>query len=55
MLVARQEAAVEAYRELAQESLADQAAAMEGPRDGELAVLMQSDMHCNLAMIGLQS
>lgn len=28
--------------------------AMTGPRDGELAVLMQSDMHCNAAMISIQ-
>ena len=55
VLVERQEAAVAAYRDLASANLVDQAEAMEGPREGELAVLMQSDMHCNLAMIDLQA
>ncbi|MCD4532769.1 metallophosphoesterase [Nocardioides sp. cx-169] len=55
VLVERQEESVAAYREQAQASLDDQADAIEGPEDGELAVLMQSDMHCNATMIGLQS
>ena len=54
-LVERQGAAVAAYRSSAEESLAGQMEAMQGPGDGELAVLVQSDMHCNLAMIALQS
>ncbi len=54
-LVERQEAAVAAYRRAASRSLEDQAVAMTGPRAGETAVLMQSDMHCNTTMIALQS
>jgi hypothetical protein len=54
-LVARQEANVDAFTARAESGLRTQASAMTGPRDGELAVLMESDMHCNQAMIGLQS
>jgi hypothetical protein len=53
-LVERQEAAEERYRETALAALAVQAGQMEGPRDGEVSVMMQSDMHCNTTMIRLQ-
>jgi hypothetical protein len=53
-LVRRQEEGVRDYRGLAQRDLRREAAAMAGPRKGEKAVLMQSDMHCNTTMIGLQ-
>jgi hypothetical protein len=53
-MIRRQEEGVRSYRELALAGLRRQAAAMEGPRDGERAVLMQSDMHCNTTMIALQ-
>jgi hypothetical protein len=53
-LIKRQEDGVRSYREAASLGLRDQAGAMAGPRSGETAVLMQSDMHCNLTMIALQ-
>ncbi len=53
-LVARQTAREKKYREKAATDLASQAGLMEGPRDGETAVIMQSDMHCNTTMIRLQ-
>lgn len=55
VLIQRQEEGVAEFRAAAERGLADQADAMEGPRDGELAVIMQSDMHCNTSMIHLQS
>lgn len=54
VLVERQEAAERAYRQVAAEDLREQDGLMEGPREGERAVLMQSDMHCNTTMIRLQ-
>ncbi|WP_232678624.1 metallophosphoesterase [Nocardioides sp. R-C-SC26] len=54
VLVDRQEAADSDYRTRAEAALRGQASAMSGPREGELAVLMQSDMHCNTTMIKLQ-
>jgi hypothetical protein len=53
-LVQRQEDGVRAFREKATRQLEQQSAAMEGPREGETAVVMQSDMHCNTTMIALQ-
>jgi hypothetical protein len=53
-LVARQESAERAYRAVAVADLEQQSGLMEGPREGELAVMMQSDMHCNTTMIRLQ-
>ena len=54
LLVQRQEDAERDYRDVAEQSLDDQAALMTGPEDGELAVMMQSDMHCSTTMIRLQ-
>jgi hypothetical protein len=54
-LVDRQEQRSAAYAERAEAGLAAQASTMAGPRDGEVAVLMQSDMHCNETMIRLQT
>ncbi len=53
-LVERQERRKDDYDATASRSLEDQADAVAGPREGELAVLMQSDMHCNATMIELQ-
>jgi Icc-related predicted phosphoesterase len=53
-LIDRQEEQEEVYRASAEEALEAQALAMAGPRDGEIAVMMQSDMHCNTTMIRLQ-
>ncbi|QNN53798.1 metallophosphoesterase family protein [Nocardioides mesophilus] len=53
-LLQRQEDRAQAYRQEAAQALAEQAPRMSGPRDGETAVLMQSDMHCNVSMIDLQ-
>jgi hypothetical protein len=53
-LIRRQEEADRAYRETAVRGLDAQGGAMRGPREGELAVLLQSDMHCNTTMIALQ-
>lgn len=53
-LVRRQEEGERTYRESATARLTEQSAAMTGPREGETAVLMQSDMHCNTTMIRLQ-
>ena len=55
VLVERQEQQERDYRDLAEQGLIDQAPLMTGPRDGEVAVMMQSDMHCNTTMIRLQS
>ncbi len=54
-LIRRQEREELAYREKAEAGLTDQRNLITGPRDGELAVMMQSDMHCNTTMIRLQS
>lgn len=54
VLIDRQEADERNYRETAEAGLAAQADLMEGPREGELAVMMQSDMHCITTMIELQ-
>ncbi len=54
-LLRRQEERARDYRTTALTALAGQAALMAGPRTGETAVLMQSDMHCSATMIGLQS
>jgi hypothetical protein len=53
-MIRRQDDDVRSYREVALAGLRRQAALMAGPRDGERAVLMQSDMHCNATMITLQ-
>ena len=53
-LVQRQEDRDLQYRSAAVAGLQAQAALMAGPRAGETAVLMQSDMHCNTTMIRLQ-
>ena len=53
-LVARQDAAERAYREVAVSDLEQQSGLMEGPREGERSVMMQSDMHCSATMIRLQ-
>lgn len=55
VLVQRQEAQEAAYRAQAEDDLTAQTDAMEAPREGETAVLMQSDMHCNTTMIRLQT
>jgi hypothetical protein len=54
-LIDRQEQGSAAYVAHAEAGLAAQASAMTGPRTHELAVLMQSDMHCNESMIRLQT
>jgi Calcineurin-like phosphoesterase len=54
-LVSRQEQRVRDYQAAGTQGLEQQAAAMEGPRPGEVAVLMQSDMHCSQTMIDLQA
>jgi hypothetical protein len=53
-LVQRQEERVNAYQATATASLRQQVQALAGPRAGETAVLMQSDMHCNTTMTRLQ-
>ncbi len=54
VLVERQETAEASYREEAAAGLEAQRSQMTGARDGEVAVMMQSDMHCNITMIRLQ-
>ncbi|CAN5557944.1 hypothetical protein BH10ACT10_BH10ACT10_14210 [soil metagenome] len=54
-LVRRQEQRERAYRDTAIAGLSEQADAITGPRAGETAVLMQSDMHCNTTMIRIQT
>ncbi|WP_137295224.1 metallophosphoesterase family protein [Nocardioides dongxiaopingii] len=54
VLVDRQEADERSYRANAEAGLDDQQDLMVGPEEGELAVMMQSDMHCNTTMIRLQ-
>jgi len=53
-LVDRQERQVRHYRQVADASLASQESRVAGPRPGEVAVLMESDMHCNTTMIRMQ-
>ena len=53
-LIDRQEASEENFRTLAAAGLTAQADNLVGPNPGEVAVLMQSDMHCNTSMIRLQ-
>jgi hypothetical protein len=53
-LLQRQEDQERAYRAAASGALQARAAQMTGPRPGEIAVMMQSDMHCNTTMIRLQ-
>jgi hypothetical protein len=54
-LVRRQESDRRTYLQVATRQLEAQATSMSGPADGETAVLMQSDMHCNGTMIKLQA
>jgi hypothetical protein len=53
-LIERQEEAEATYRAAALADLEAQTVLMSGPREDETAVLVQSDMHCNTTMIGLQ-
>lgn len=53
-LVDRQESGERAYRAVAEANLDEQSELMLGPDDGELSVMMQSDMHCSTSMIRLQ-
>ena len=53
-LISRQEESEREFRETASASLTAQATTLTGPRDGEVALLLQSDMHCNTAMIRMQ-
>jgi hypothetical protein len=53
-LISRQDESEREFRETASASLTAQAANLAGPQDGEVALLMQSDMHCNTAMTRLQ-
>ncbi len=53
-LIRRQESRTQAFVDTATRQLVASRAEMAGPRPGETAVLMQSDMHCNAAMISLQ-
>ena len=54
-LLRRQEERARDYRTTALAALTEQATLMAGPRTGETAVLMQSDMHCSTTMIRLQA
>lgn len=53
-LVRRQESATDKFRSTATAGLLASRDQMSGPREGETAVLMQSDMHCNEVMIAVQ-
>lgn len=55
VLIERQESAEADYRATAEEDLSAQTALMSGPSEGETAVMMQTDMHCNTTMIRLQT
>ncbi|WP_323792094.1 hypothetical protein [Nocardioides sp.] len=55
VLITRQEKAEARYRSAALADLESRRLLMRGPRDGETAVIMQSDMHCNTTMIRLQT
>lgn len=53
-LISRQDESEREFRETASASLTAQLASLSGPREGEVALLMQSDMHCNTAMTRMQ-
>jgi hypothetical protein len=53
-LIDRQESRTRDFTADAARQLVANQWAMAAPREGELAVMMQSDMHCNAAMIALQ-
>lgn len=53
-LISRQESNEENFRTAAAAGLTAQIDALAGPNPGEVATLMQSDMHCNTSMIQLQ-
>ncbi|MBS46092.1 MAG: hypothetical protein CMH83_23520 [Nocardioides sp.] len=53
-LLARQEERAAQFRADAIASVEAQTDLMDGPREGETAVLVQSDMHCNTTMIAFQ-
>ena len=55
VLIKRQEKAEAHYRSTALADLESRRLLMRGPREGETAVIMQSDMHCNTTMIRLQT
>lgn len=55
VLIKRQEKAEARYRSTALADLETRKLLMFGPREGETAVIMQSDMHCNTTMIRLQA
>ncbi len=55
VLIKRQEKAEARYRSAALADLEARKLLMRGPREGETAVIMQSDMHCNTTMIRLQT
>lgn len=53
-LISRQDQSEREFRETASASLTAQRANLAGPEDGEVTLLLQSDMHCNTAMTRLQ-
>ncbi len=53
-LIDRQESRTHRYESAARRQLAAAQPSMAAPRPNEVAVMMQSDMHCNAAMISLQ-
>ena len=53
-LIDRQQSRTDAFVSSATSQLRAAQDVMAGPREGEVAVMMQSDMHCNSAMIALQ-
>lgn len=53
-LISRQNESEQEFREIATAALTARAGDLAGPRPGETAVLLQSDMHCNTAMTRLQ-
>jgi len=53
-LIDRQEERTSSYLATASTQLDGDADAMEGPRQGEVAIMTQSDMHCNTTMTALQ-
>ncbi len=53
-LIDRQQSRTDAFISSATSQLRAARDVMVGPREGEVAVMMQSDMHCNSAMIALQ-
>ncbi|MGH3447178.1 MAG: hypothetical protein ACRDP4_06100 [Nocardioidaceae bacterium] len=53
-LVDRQESRTADYVDKATASLASDQGLMDGPRKGEVAIMMQSDMHCSSTMMKLQ-